>query len=914
MMRNNNIEVAMRLVKLAIICLTLTLALSGTAWSQATVGCEDLVKSSTTTLRIPFFEGRPGDTVLMPVIMSNDSAINAFSILIEYDTTYLSPVFIRDSICAEADEFGCITYSVDSTYIDFAISGRFVKEEITQGEFGPIVDTVTSFVANLFQGKNNVINAAMPPKFLTFDTLPPSPGEGDTIFYIKMAVSPTMPHLALSQFEFYEAPVFTVDTSDFPPDTTWINGCHESQVNEFWHTEPINYPDSIEGFQVYPETDHGYAYWFRADTGFMATEPDPSVSFAASPTSITEGQTSTLQWSSANADSVVIRQGSTRLTAAANGGTTGQITLSGLSVGTYSYSATAYGADSKTASGFATVTVTGGTPGTGPSISVSSIAGSYNQGELIAFTVTATNTSGSQISLNASSLPANAGFGTGGSVTGNSPLSGDFTWTPDFNQSGLFSIRFTGVDGGGTTIRDVTVQVNELQFDRLFSTSASGNRPVGGMPGRNEIAFPIDLVTAQTVYGVQFDMSYPASIITVDSFATTGRIPEYVVYDNIGATPGEILVVTFGLNNEAVQDTNTTAILWAYLTLDSNAVPWTDYPIYLANGRESVNPDPAVGSLPLVTDSGIVQADSLGDVNLDKSIDVADVVNIVAYIIGNYGLIPRQFELADIIGNDSVNVFDLVADINMIFHIQPNPTLMAPTEEAVIALAYGDMIGGSSELMTVSTEIPEPLAGVQLEINYDPEAVTLGTPKVMSEVGNYALSSNDNGSGRLKLVMYNMGVSNTDNLVQPGDVDLIEIPIIAKTDIESGDKTKIRLTQALMSNSTAASMTVKGVDLPLPSTFVLQQNYPNPFNPTTVIEFSIGSDGSGLGQQEVKLDVFNILGQHVKELIDGSYPVGDHSVTWDATDQNGKRIATGIYLYRLIVGDERKTKKMLFLK
>jgi hypothetical protein len=288
------------------------------------------------------------------------------------------------------------------------------------------------------------------------------------------------------------------------------------------------------------------------------------------------------------------------------------------------------------------------------------------------------------------------------------------------------------------------------------------------------------------------------------------------------------------------------------------------------------------------------------------------VVNIVAYIIGNYGLIPRQFELADIITNDSVNVFDLVADINMIFNIQPDPQLMVPTGQAVVGLTYDDMAGGSSEIMTVSTEIPEPLAGVQLEINYDPAALALGTPKVTGEVDNYALSSNDNGNGRMKIVMYSMAVANTENLIQAGALELIEIPVIAKADLQAGDKTKIRLTEALMSNSTAASMIVKGVDPPLPTSFVLHQNYPNPFNPTTTIEFSLGSDG--LGEQHVDLDIFNILGQHVKELINGPYSAGDHSVTWDATDQNGKRVATGIYLYRLKVGDERKTKKMLFLK
>jgi hypothetical protein len=276
----------------------------------------------------------------MPVILSNDSIINTFSILIEYDTTYLTPVFIRDSVCAEADSTGCISYSVDSTFIDYVISGRFVKEEITQGEFGPEVDTITSFVANLFQGRRNVINAAMPPNFLDFDTLPASSLPGDTIFYIKMAVSEDMPHHQLSQFSFFETGVFTVDTTVFPPDTTWFNGCHESQVNEVWHTHPDTYPDSIEGFQVYPQTDFGYAYWFRADTGYVAETPAPTVNFSANPTSIEVGNSSTLQWSSANADSVVVFLNSTtRLSDAANGGTAGQITLSGLGVGTYNYTA-----------------------------------------------------------------------------------------------------------------------------------------------------------------------------------------------------------------------------------------------------------------------------------------------------------------------------------------------------------------------------------------------------------------------------------------------------------------------------------------------------------------------------------------------------------------------------------------------
>jgi hypothetical protein len=360
-------------------------------------------------------------------------------------------------------------------------------------------------------------------------------------------------------------------------------------------------------------------------------------------------------------------------------------------------------------------------------------------------------------------------------------------------------------------------------------------------------------------------------------------------------------------------DTNTTAILHAYITIDSSAVPWTDYVIYLDNGRESVNPDPGVGSLPLVTDSGLVVVDSLGDVNLDRSIDVADAVNIVAYIIGTFDLPPRQFEVADVITNDSVNVFDLVADVNTIFNeVLPAPVPSAPGNPAVLALDYGDLVGGASDFLVVRSEMPEEVAGVQLELNYDPAAISFGSPRLTQDDAHFALHANDNGQGRMKILLYNFAPYYSDDHIQPGEVDLVEIPITAYADIKADDKTKIRLTEALVANSVAGSIAVSGVDVPLPTGFTLQQNYPNPFNPTTTIVFELGVSGASM--QQVKLDIFNILGQHVTTLVDGTYPAGEHEVVWDATDSYGQRVATGIYLYRLKVGDERKTKKMLFLK
>ncbi len=897
----------MRFVRISLLSLLLVVSLIGSSQVEAQVGCDALTKSTFDVLRIPFTCGIPGDTVLLPVILEHDSIVTSFQFLIEFDTAFLRPAFIRDSSCAIADDEGCISWNIDETYVDHVIAGRMLKTDTSNGEFGDIIDTINQFNINLFQGREDVLACNAVPEFLTLDSLPPG---DDTIFYVKMVVNPDMPDKQYTALSFFESEIFTVDDTVFPPDTTWYNGCNTSQMVTAWRVQP----DSTAGYQIYPSTDLGYTFWFQADVDCVPPIP-ATVDLAASALSFQEGGQTILSWTSTNADSVVVRdQGGTRLTGAANGGLSGSLTWSSSTEGTYTFTATAYGEANGTDGVTVTVTDGGGGGTDCPSITVVGNGGMYDQGELISFTVTASNTTNTQISINATSLPANASFGTGGSVVGSGSVSGTFSWTPDFNQQGSFSIRFTASDAECTIDRYEAIVVNELQFDRLFSTSREGNKPVGGLPGREAVYFPIDMVTSQTVYGVQFDMFYPYSVITIDSFVTTARAPEYVVYDNIGVTPGEVRVVSFGLANEPVNDTNTTAVLHAVLTLDSSAVPWTDYVIDLQNGRESVSPDPGVGSLPLVTESGLVAVDSLGDVNLDRSIDVADAVNIVAHIISTYSLSSRQFEVADVMTNDSVNVFDLVADVNMIFGV-PLPALAPPVpgDNAVVALNYGDVPSGSSSALKVQSDIPQEVAGIQLQLNYDPSAVSFGNPSLTSDNAHYMLHANDDGHGSLKILIYNLARYDAGEFMQPGPVDLVEVPITAVGNLQAGDKTKIRLTEALLSTSMAASIPVEGIDPLMPASFTLSQNYPNPFNPTTTIRFSVGTEQGGMAQR-VKLDVFNILGQEVTTLLDGSIPAGDHEIEWDATNRSGQRVATGIYLYRLKVGDEQQTKKMLFLK
>ena len=93
----------------------------------------------------------------------------------------------------------------------------------------------------------------------------------------------------------------------------------------------------------------------------------------------------------------------------------------------------------------------------------------------------------------------------------------------------------------------------------------------------------------------------------------------------------------------------------------------------------------------------------------------------------------------------------------------------------------------------------------------------------------------------------------------------------------------------------------------LPQGFTLGPNYPNPFNPSTIIPYQL------VASSEVRLEVFNLLGQHIATLVDGERPAGFHTATWTATDGAGRAVAAGVYLYRMTVGEERQTGRMVLI-
>jgi flagellar hook assembly protein FlgD len=102
--------------------------------------------------------------------------------------------------------------------------------------------------------------------------------------------------------------------------------------------------------------------------------------------------------------------------------------------------------------------------------------------------------------------------------------------------------------------------------------------------------------------------------------------------------------------------------------------------------------------------------------------------------------------------------------------------------------------------------------------------------------------------------------------------------------------------------------------LGLPKEFTLLQNYPNPFNPSTTIRFGLPANA------RVTLQVYNILGQQVVEIVNAALEAGYHELEWDGTGDRGVSVGSGVYFYKLEAVSNggaskfHQVRKMVFMK
>jgi hypothetical protein len=290
------------------------------------------------------------------------------------------------------------------------------------------------------------------------------------------------------------------------------------------------------------------------------------------------------------------------------------------------------------------------------------------------------------------------------------------------------------------------------------------------------------------------------------------------------------------------------------------------------------------------------------------------IKNKIGYVVGINGLYVVDLSRQDkpsVIGSCDLDGWpsDIILNNNLAYVLGPSIQVVdisVPTNPKVITTTPKPLWAQS----LIKSENILYASGRNSVYKFD-----ISNPKMPVQIGQYTSSDIygvDVADNYLLLARLNSGVIilNISDFSNPYKVAEFETPVWAfdvKVDKEYiyiadlASLIRFRYSYSVgFSENTAQYIT--------PSNFKLHQNYPNPFNSTTNIEFSLP------GRSNVQINVFNILGQKVKTIINQEKSVGRYSIQWDGTNSYGSAVASGIYFYQIKTDDYSEARKMILLK
>ena len=270
----------------------------------------------------------------------------------------------------------------------------------------------------------------------------------------------------------------------------------------------------------------------------------------------------------------------------------------------------------------------------------------------------------------------------------------------------------------------------------------------------------------------------------------------------------------------------------------------------------------------------------------------------------------------------------------------PNPTYGQEINTGLcgcIGFVNGVMMNDNEVTFTLRILDNEPIRGIELDIYHDSPSLVYagiskgeklenvvdeeGNPRTMTLLGNYL-------EDHLKVLAYSTSRARTAGDGLEGDLVHISYELVEGADLPSevtfflglanlpGTSMDPELLNVVCGYPDEDSPVVVETNalsldenLMIPTQFALHQNYPNPFNPSTQISFDVPN-----GSELVRLNIYNILGKKVSTLLNNVVNPGKHKVEWNAKDNEGNPVASGIYFYELRSSSFTARKKMLLIR
>lgn len=248
-----------------------------------------------------------------------------------------------------------------------------------------------------------------------------------------------------------------------------------------------------------------------------------------------------------------------------------------------------------------------------------------------------------------------------------------------------------------------------------------------------------------------------------------------------------------------------------------------------------------------------------------------------------------------------------------------------------VRLTLPDTSASPGDTLVVPVEVSDALGVAQAEmvISYPSASLRVFDVRTSETSRTFCVSSEQTAADEIRVTM-----SSPEGVTQ-GDGALLTLAIAVSDAAQLGSKADIVCTRVGLRDELAGEMRVSGKlaasvtittpksavseqETAKPDLFSLSQNYPNPFNPNTTICCTIPSASTTLCGEglNVRLDIYDLLGQRVRTLADGTLEPGRHAVTWDGKDESGRCVASGVYLCRLSAdpGGFEHTRRMVLLR
>ncbi|MBD3340452.1 MAG: T9SS type A sorting domain-containing protein, partial [Candidatus Lokiarchaeota archaeon] len=228
-----------------------------------------------------------------------------------------------------------------------------------------------------------------------------------------------------------------------------------------------------------------------------------------------------------------------------------------------------------------------------------------------------------------------------------------------------------------------------------------------------------------------------------------------------------------------------------------------------------------------------------------------------------------------------------------------------------------DHVNNNEFYVDIQVSGVENLHGISFKFNFPIEYLEVLSIEQQDFLGNDVVyyDNVDNTNGNVGIGISKKGSQNGSS----GHGQIVSIKLLEKPNSPVGISMSLSLTEVVANDNEGNTLNIQGQettytvtaveinqsDIAQPDKFELFKNYPNPFNPTTTIRYSI------VEKDMIQLKIFDIKGRLVKTLISTEQQQGIYTVEWNATDEAGNPVASGIYLYQLTAGKRVKTCKMV---